>query len=483
MEKEKSEIKEIISHQNTIQDKSLSDKIELRLQKDLNVSIPSIILEYIHQNNEENPGIFDLENLKSFFNNFGEVLNIVISDKKVIVLFKTFFIANICKEFLERQKHFYPGKKDSFKVRWFDFQKDNDLLIENLKRLFGEIYNQNIVNIKPEIKDQNNMYKINNNMNNNIGIKMNMNMNINNFNINTTMNPLGQNHNMFPNMNNLGMNPMGVNLQQQYLQQLIKNNNNINMQNLQAKAYLMKLAQAQNMVKNGGINILNNKQNNININTNINPNNDINNNINNLNNPLLNKNLQMFAQINPQLLQNQFKNFNQMMNPNPNNMNMNEININNNIKQNSQNNLNNNNYDEKGFGKYTCKYEILIANDKDFQVARRLIGSKGCNMKNIVNSCKSSPNESDKIKLRLRGRGSGYKEGPDNEESDEPLHLCISSKNPEDMKKACLLVDELLNKIHEDYKEYCQKNNVTPINTEIAMRNESKNLGFNNNVK
>ena len=27
----------------------------------LNVSIPSIILEYIHQNNEENPGIFDLE--------------------------------------------------------------------------------------------------------------------------------------------------------------------------------------------------------------------------------------------------------------------------------------------------------------------------------------------------------------------------------------------------------------------------------------
>ena len=51
MEKENSDIKEIISHQNTIQDKSLSDKIELRLQKDLNVSIPSIIIEYINQNN------------------------------------------------------------------------------------------------------------------------------------------------------------------------------------------------------------------------------------------------------------------------------------------------------------------------------------------------------------------------------------------------------------------------------------------------
>ena len=479
MEKENIDINLIISHQNTIQDKSLSDKIELRLQKELNVSIPSIILEYIHQNNEENSGNFELENLKSFFNNFGEVLNIVISDKKVIVLFKTFFIANICKEYLEREKHFYPGKKDFFKVRWFDFLKDSDLLIENLKRLFGEIYNQNIVNIKPEMKDMNNMYKINNNMNNNIGIKMNMNMNINNFNINTTMNPLGQNNNMFPNMNNLGMNPMGINLQQQYLQQI---NKNINLKNAQA-AYLLKLAQAQNMMKNGGINILNNKLNNLNINNNINPNNDINNNINNLNNPLMNnKNLQILAQMKPQLFQNQFKNFNQMANSNPNNIN--DININNNIKQNSQNNLNNNNsYDEKGFGKYTCKYEILIANDKDFQVGRRLIGSKGCNMKNIINAFKSSPKESDKIKLRLRGRGSGYKEGPENEESDEPLHLCISSKNPEDMKKACLLVDDLLNKIHEEYKEYCQKNNIAPINTEIAMRIENKNLGFNNNFK
>ena len=51
------------------------------------------------------------------------------------------------------------------------------------------------------------------------------------------------------------------------------------------------------------------------------------------------------------------------------------------------------------------------------------------------------------------------------------------------MKKACLLVDDLLNKIHEEYKEYCQKNNIAPINTEIAMRIENKNLGFNNNFK
>ena len=45
MDKENTDINEIISHQNTIQDKSLSDKIELRLQKDNKISIPSIILE------------------------------------------------------------------------------------------------------------------------------------------------------------------------------------------------------------------------------------------------------------------------------------------------------------------------------------------------------------------------------------------------------------------------------------------------------
>jgi hypothetical protein len=33
-----------------------------------------------------------------------------------------------------------------------------------------------------------------------------------------------------------------------------------------------------------------------------------------------------------------------------------------------------------------------------------------------------------------------------------------------------------LKNLDEDYKDYCQKNNVAPINTEIAMRIESKNL-------
>ena len=450
MEKENIEVNEIISHQNTIQDKALSEKIELIIQKDNKICIPAIILEYTEEGSTRE---FELENLKNFFNNFGEVLYIVIKDKKSIVLFKTFFIAFICKKLLENEKYNKDDKKKNLLVRWFDYEKDSNLLIDKIKPVFEEIKNKNIINIKPELKEANNNMIKNNN--NNIGIKMNMNMNINNFNINTTMNPMGK-------------------MQQYLLQQMMtinKNNlmnnnnniNNINNINPNLNAYLVNQFQ-QNAIKNGGMNIpsINNPKL-------MNNNNNI---INNINNPLLNKqNLQLLSQMNPQYLQN-LKNMNQAMN----NLNINNFNNNNN-NQNIINNINqsNQNNDEKNFGKYTCKYEILIANDKDFQIAKKIIGSKGCNMKDIINKC-----DSENIKLRLRGKGSNYKEGPDHQESDEPLHLCISAKNPDILKKACLLVDELLDRIHEDYKKYCQDNNLIPQDKDgkIAYRIDNKNEGF-----
>ena len=55
------------------------------------------------------------------------------------------------------------------------------------------------------------------------------------------------------------------------------------------------------------------------------------------------------------------------------------------------------------------------------------------------------------LKLRLRGRGSGFKEGPNNKESTENLHLCISAKNKEVYDLACEGVERLLNKIYNEY--------------------------------
>jgi hypothetical protein len=64
--------------------------------------------------------------------------------------------------------------------------------------------------------------------------------------------------------------------------------------------------------------------------------------------------------------------------------------------------------------KYTCRFDIQIDNDSKFQVARRIIGSKGCNMKRIVRMCANGVvgNAHNIIKIRLRGKGSGFKEGP-----------------------------------------------------------------------
>ena len=164
--------------------------------------------------------------------------------------------------------------------------------------------------------------------------------------------------------------------------------------------------------------------------------------------PLTNINMNLNNNMAMQFNQNQKKNYHQI----------------NNMHKNYNQNVN---QEEINQPKFTCKFEILIQNDKNFAVARRLIGSKGCNMKNIINKVLETPNQSqgnskERVKLRLRGQGSGFKEGPLQKESDDPLHLCISTKNQEDMKKACELVKELLDNIYEDYKEYCNQYGYNP---------------------
>ena len=51
-------------------------------------------------------------------------------------------------------------------------------------------------------------------------------------------------------------------------------------------------------------------------------------------------------------------------------------------------------------------------------MAKKIIGSGGCNMKKIIDNSTMNSKIKD-LKLRLWGKGSGYKEGPDNKESDD----------------------------------------------------------------
>lgn len=128
--------------------------------------------------------------------------------------------------------------------------------------------------------------------------------------------------------------------------------------------------------------------------------------------------------------------------------------------------------------KHMCRYDIQIENDRDFQVARRLIGAKGCNMKRIVDACSQGLKcqAHDVIKLRLRGRGSGFKEGPTQAESDESLHMCVSSKFPDRYAMACSKVETLISKIYTDYDEFCASRRQEPPHFSVKKNENTSSL-------
>lgn len=96
--------------------------------------------------------------------------------------------------------------------------------------------------------------------------------------------------------------------------------------------------------------------------------------------------------------------------------------------------------------KYTCRIDIGLQNDGDFQVARKLIGVKGANMKKIVAQANA--------KLRLRGRDSGYLEGMGRQESSEPMHLCISCCNYYGYQQAKKMALEIITQMYREYAMY-----------------------------
>ena len=390
-----------------IQDSITAEKIEVLIQQKYNITIPALVFEYLSTESMD----FEINDLKTFYTQFGDVIDFAIKGKLSIVLYNTFFAAECCREFLLNENNFKENMKENFLIKWFDYEKDMNYLPSEMENIFETIHNRNLNNI-------NNKQKVITILNNNKNRINNSNNTVNNINQNkNNQNQININGNPNQNSNNIFMPP---NMMMQYNQMNqgmpINNINNLS-QNIP------NIHSIQNF---GGIQ---------------------------------NINIMMPPQMNMPLFMNQnMGGMNNIMG-----MQMNNHQYNQNQKQFNQN------IEEKNLGKYTCKYEILIPNDKDFQVARRLIGSKGCNMKKILNECKNN-NINDNVKLRFRGRGSGYKEGPQNKESDEPLHLCISAKNPEEMKKACGLVDDLLNKIYEEYKKYCIKNNISPVAQKLANR-------------
>ena len=130
------------------------------------------------------------------------------------------------------------------------------------------------------------------------------------------------------------------------------------------------------------------------------------------------------------------------------------------------NNLNTTNDKNNSNIKYICKFYLKIEADKEFQVAKRIIGAKGSNLKRIIDYCSKGPGGvyiSDAVKLKLKGVGSGYKENDGGKM--EPLNLCVISKYQDRYKKACSFVIELIINIYGEYKRFCERKGKKPINS------------------
>ncbi|CAE7429259.1 unnamed protein product [Symbiodinium sp. CCMP2456] len=102
-----------------------------------------------------------------------------------------------------------------------------------------------------------------------------------------------------------------------------------------------------------------------------------------------------------------------------------------------------------GGGKYLCRVKVGIEEDYTFQVCRRIIGPGGENMKRIIEGDGS-------VKIRLRGRGSKYLEGPEHKESTDDLMLCVSATNRRSFEKAATGVELLIHSVQQDYIGFCK---------------------------
>ena len=154
-----------------IKDQLLLEKMNLLVQQENNITIPALYLDNLILEGYE----FDSNDLKLFFSSLGEVNDVINKGKISIVLYKNFIDAQICKEFLMMENHYKDNSKNNFLVRWFDYEKDLNLLTQDMEIKFEKIHNKNKANIMDNNKNKvlnliyngnSNGNKINNGINN-----------------------------------------------------------------------------------------------------------------------------------------------------------------------------------------------------------------------------------------------------------------------------------------------------------------------------
>lgn len=126
---------------------------------------------------------------------------------------------------------------------------------------------------------------------------------------------------------------------------------------------------------------------------------------------------------------------------------------------------------EENGRKCVCTFFVGIADWPGYRVARRIIGRNGVNMRFISQLCPTT-------KLRLRGKGSGYREGDNYMEANVPMQINMSCRHVDEYEVAKREVSLLLESLYEEYRIRFGKNvwvnvNEHPSNPQ-KRRNQSK---------
>lgn len=114
--------------------------------------------------------------------------------------------------------------------------------------------------------------------------------------------------------------------------------------------------------------------------------------------------------------------------------------------------------------RYTCKF-IFVGIDldrhADFELVPRVIGRGGEHMKAVARACHG--------KVRLRGRGSGYREqhkgGKPPAEADVPLQLALSCTEKRHLEEGKRLVHELVDNLTVHFEKFCKTRDFHPVPT------------------
>jgi len=120
--------------------------------------------------------------------------------------------------------------------------------------------------------------------------------------------------------------------------------------------------------------------------------------------------------------------------------------------------------------KLQCQFLVGIEEEPGFRVIKRVLGAAGANMKRIAS-------ETD-AKLRLRGRGSGFLEGPERQEAPEHLMLCVSATDPESYALAVRHIQDLLTGIYAEYSKFCARDGERPPDLEVQLHEGPRQGAF-----